>query len=90
MTTPEPDVGPDAVRIELPMFGYRGRVWVGSHEISGAIYAVHAYTHVNSLTEITLELAPSKLEMIAEGRGQFDTTTHEALIALGWTPPERP
>ena len=87
MATPEP-VDPRRVRIELSAFGRNGRVWIGDNEVSGVIRAVDARAHVHGITEITLSLVPSTLEMVAEGRGQFDTATHEALVALGWTPPD--
>lgn len=90
-TTATPAVEDRRVRVVLPAMPGKGTVHVGDTDISRVVQTVTVNAHATeSLTQITLTLTSLDLLVTAEGQGRVVMTdeVRDALVALGWKPPE--
>lgn len=67
----------------------RGRVLINDHDISAITTGLHIEVGAEGIATVTLELSPDavKATMISDVVLEPDEA-REALISLGWTPPE--
>ena len=74
--------------VNLKPFG-GGEVRLGDRDISNTVRGIHIDAAAGQLTEITLDLCITEITHVvdAEPRYHLGTDVHDALVALGWTPP---
>ena len=73
------------VRISLTPDG-RGSVLVAEQDISSAVTALSVESRAGGRVRLTLELPLLEVEG-ERARVGFTPAVHEALVAMGWTPP---
>lgn len=75
-------------RIHITMGAGQGRFEVGGHDLSTVTRAITLRFEAGGVPEITAELAVLDGDIDGEATVRIPAKTREALIALGWTPPQ--
>lgn len=64
------------------------RLLVGGEDVSKAVRAIDLHVGVGKLPVVTLDLVVLEGEIDTAATVEIPDKTHEALIGLGWTPPQ--
>lgn len=74
------------MNVKVNTNGY-GTVLVDDQDISNAVTGLDIRSRPGEVTEITVTLR-ANLSLESDARARVDIRTYDALVALGWTPPE--
>lgn len=74
-------------KVKIQLNGKRGTVIVDGHDVSAAVASVAINADALSGHHVELRLATLDTEVDGEPSVGIPQRTHDALVALGWTPP---
>lgn len=81
---------PPPPTVHITSDGVAGRVHVDGKDISGACIGVNLHLRSTHLAEAQLDLRIDRVDVDGITTVRVPQSTYEALVALGWTPPEVP
>jgi hypothetical protein len=74
--------------VKLQLIGPKSQIFVGDTDIAGSVSAVaFTTTAQDRIIRLTLDLVLLEAEIEGEAVVKVAPSTHQALVALGWTPP---
>lgn len=76
------------VRLRLPASGRGAEVEVDGHQVASAVVSVGLDVEAGEMPRLNLSLRLQEVEVEGDMAVVVSESTHSALIALGWTPPE--
>lgn len=81
-------MGDPQKRMKLTMNGGIGHLEIGGVDISAATRSVELRVKAGDLPEVMVDLSVIEVEIDGEAEFKVLPVTRDALIALGWTPPQ--
>ncbi len=77
------------VTVEITQTGPNtGAISIDGHDISNAIYGISVEMGVHDIPRVHLQMSPGSLRPLTIRTSKVTTDLYDALIALGWTPPQ--